>query len=109
MMDWSKTADETNKVLLDLFFSTWQIWAMLIVFVFAMFLMRLAAEVWIPNYMKQKKLEKKHNQNNSGENNSVDVCPKCGGRLVERSGQFGKFIGCSNYPKCHFTKKSLAE
>ncbi len=34
-----------------------------------------------------------------------DVCPKCGGLLVERNGKFGKFYGCSNYPKCDFTKK----
>ncbi len=26
------------------------------------------------------------------------VCPKCGGQLVERSGKFGRFLGCSNYP-----------
>ena len=32
-------------------------------------------------------------------------CPQCGGMLVERSGKFGKFLGCSNYPKCKFTKK----
>lgn len=29
-------------------------------------------------------------------------CPKCGGDLVLRSGRFGQFIGCSNYPKCRF-------
>ena len=32
-------------------------------------------------------------------------CPKCGGRLVPRSGQYGKFMGCSNYPDCKYTKK----
>ena len=31
------------------------------------------------------------------------VCPRCGGRLVERNGQYGEFYGCSNYPKCKFT------
>ena len=30
-------------------------------------------------------------------------CPLCGGYLVERKGKFGKFYGCSNYPKCRFT------
>lgn len=29
-------------------------------------------------------------------------CPLCGGYLVERKGKFGKFYGCSNYPKCKF-------
>ena len=32
-------------------------------------------------------------------------CPKCGGTLVQRKGKFGDFFGCSNYPKCHFTKQ----
>lgn len=31
------------------------------------------------------------------------VCPRCGGRLVERQGRYGFFFGCSNYPRCKFT------
>ncbi len=31
-------------------------------------------------------------------------CPKCGSPLVVKNGKYGKFIGCSNYPKCRFTK-----
>ncbi|WP_026182515.1 type I DNA topoisomerase [Leeia oryzae] len=27
-------------------------------------------------------------------------CPKCGGPLVLKSGQYGKFLGCKNYPTC---------
>lgn len=27
-------------------------------------------------------------------------CPDCGGPLKIRHGKFGKFIGCTNYPKC---------
>jgi cytochrome c-type biogenesis protein CcmH/NrfF len=33
------------------------------------------------------------------------VCPKCGGRLIERKGKYGQFLGCSNYPRCKFTHK----
>jgi ribonuclease HI len=33
------------------------------------------------------------------------LCPICGGFLKRRSGRFGDFYGCSNYPKCNFTKK----
>lgn len=32
------------------------------------------------------------------------VCPQCAGNLVEKTGRFGKFIACSNYPACKFTK-----
>jgi len=33
------------------------------------------------------------------------ICPKCGGKLVDRTGKYGDFIGCSNYPKCRYTLK----
>lgn len=34
------------------------------------------------------------------------ICPRCGGKLVLRKGPDGKeFLGCSNYPRCKFTKK----
>lgn len=29
-------------------------------------------------------------------------CPQCESPLVIKSGRYGKFIGCSNYPKCKF-------
>ena len=31
------------------------------------------------------------------------ICPRCGGNLLERKGKYGRFYGCSNYPKCTFT------
>lgn len=37
--------------------------------------------------------------------NDPTKCPRCGGQLVERNGQYGKFIGCSNYPRCKYTEK----
>ncbi|MCR5386644.1 MAG: NERD domain-containing protein [Treponema sp.] len=33
-----------------------------------------------------------------------NICPRCGGNLVPRNGKYGSFFGCSNYPKCRFTK-----
>lgn len=33
-----------------------------------------------------------------------DRCPNCGGNLRERNGKFGPFLGCSNYPRCKYTK-----
>lgn len=32
------------------------------------------------------------------------ICPRCGGNLELRDGENGLFLGCSNYPKCKFTK-----
>lgn len=31
------------------------------------------------------------------------ICPQCKSALVERNGKYGRFLGCSNYPKCKFT------
>ncbi len=33
-----------------------------------------------------------------------EKCPQCGSPLVEKTGRFGEFIACSNYPKCKFSK-----
>ncbi len=32
-------------------------------------------------------------------------CPMCQGKLVKRTGKYGEFYGCTNYPKCNFTQK----
>ena len=32
-----------------------------------------------------------------------DKCPECGGEMRRKSGRYGSFWGCSNYPKCRFT------
>jgi ssDNA-binding Zn-finger/Zn-ribbon topoisomerase 1 len=28
-------------------------------------------------------------------------CPKCGAMMRERVGRYGRFLGCSNYPRCN--------
>jgi DNA helicase IV len=41
-----------------------------------------------------------------GGRSSVITCPTCGdGTMVPRSGKFGRFYGCSNFPKCKQTMK----
>ena len=32
-----------------------------------------------------------------------EICPECSGKLLEKTGKFGKFLGCENYPKCKYT------
>ena len=36
---------------------------------------------------------------------SIEVCPECGGWLQTRMGRYGRFLGCTNYPTCRFTRK----
>ena len=33
-----------------------------------------------------------------------EICPNCGSKLVIRTGRFGKFLSCSKFPECKFTK-----
>lgn len=34
-------------------------------------------------------------------------CPLCGAPLVQRTGRYGKFNGCSAFPKCRYIQKKL--
>lgn len=36
-------------------------------------------------------------------------CPLCGHPLVYREGRFGRFIGCSDFPKCRYTEQILVK
>ena len=33
------------------------------------------------------------------------TCPECGADLIYKQGKNGRFIGCSNYPKCKYVQK----
>lgn len=69
------------------------------------------SNIIISNNIEDKALRKQHvkdiltkvNNDKKLENNMI--CSKCGNELVERNGKYGKFIGCSNYPKCKYIKK----
>ena len=38
------------------------------------------------------------------------LCPTCGnGRLSLRTGKFGAFVSCSNYPECRYTRQFAAD
>lgn len=32
------------------------------------------------------------------------VCPECGSKLIEKNGRNGRFIGCTGFPKCKYTR-----
>jgi len=38
-----------------------------------------------------------------------ETCPECGNPLVYRKGKYGKFIACSNFPKCKYIKTEPKE
>lgn len=47
---------------------------------------------------------KKEETSKSDIKDEFGMCPECGGKLIERHGKYGKFVGCSNYPKCKYIK-----
>lgn len=48
---------------------------------------------------------KKVNASSKEKEISDEVCPLCGAQMIVRTGQYGKFLGCSKYPKCKGIKK----
>lgn len=40
---------------------------------------------------------------NSNTNKNIS-CPNCGGHLMERRGEYGVFLGCTNFPRCKYTR-----
>lgn len=38
-----------------------------------------------------------------GNMSDYGTCPNCGGDLVKKSGKYGDFLSCSNFPKCRFS------
>jgi DNA topoisomerase-1 len=44
-----------------------------------------------------------------GDGSDPRACPSCGaGRLSLKTGRFGAFVGCSNYPECKYTRPIAA-
>ncbi len=37
------------------------------------------------------------------------ICDKCGAVMIEKTGRYGKFAACPNYPKCRNTKRIESE
>ncbi|OGK14671.1 DNA topoisomerase I [Candidatus Roizmanbacteria bacterium RIFCSPHIGHO2_02_FULL_37_15] len=58
-------------------------------------------------FQKDLSQKKKDDTKIDVEEEIKEICPSCGSPLVVRYSKFGKFIGCSNYPKCKFTKPYL--
>jgi DNA topoisomerase-1 len=42
-----------------------------------------------------------------GNDPTGEMCPKCGHPLIYKYGQFGKFIGCSDFPNCRYRQGIL--
>ncbi len=50
------------------------------------------------------KAHEKRKQELKLKQSETQKCPLCGGLLIKRVGPYGSFMGCSNYPKCKYTR-----
>ena len=57
-----------------------------------------------PNYPKCKNTKNLDENGNIAEPKQLEVsdvvCSKCGAKMVVKTGRYGKFLACPNYPKC---------
>lgn len=67
----------------------------------------LLLEANVTDKEARKRHVKSVKQNQQRRNISVanGKCPRCGGNLVLRDGRYGRFYGCSNYPRCKYILK----
>ncbi|MFA7364983.1 MAG: type I DNA topoisomerase [Patescibacteria group bacterium] len=65
---------------------------------------------WIPFHSnlenKYKELDK---QKFSPEEESDEVCDKCGAKMIVKTGRYGKFLACSAFPECKNIKSMKKE
>lgn len=61
----------------------------------------------------EKKLKEKYEEVSKEEvthqEKTGQICEKCGGEMIVRMGRYGKFVACSNFPKCKNILKSTKE
>ena len=69
-------------------------------------LTRTRQKVWILVNDKDKSVFVSELQSQFGEEFDKEKfsCPVCEGHLSPKVGKYGKFIGCSNYPECTYTR-----
>jgi len=55
---------------------------------------------------KYKELDK---QKFMPEEESNEICEKCGAKMIIKTGRYGKFLACSDFPECHNIKSMKKE
>jgi len=64
----------------------------------------LLREFWQPFHDLLGTVEKNVQRKDVTQETLDENCPKCGKPLTSRLGKRGKFIGCSGYPECDYTR-----
>jgi DNA topoisomerase-1 len=67
------------------------------------------AGFWQPFKENLDKKEKEISKQALTEEQSDEKCEKCGSPMIIKTGRFGKFLACTNYPECKTTKSMNPE
>jgi DNA topoisomerase-1 len=67
------------------------------------------AKFWVPFKANLDIKEKEISKAELTEEKTDEVCEKCGSPMIIKTGRFGKFLACTNYPECKHTKSLNAE
>ena len=70
------------------------------------FLQELEEDASIRTILRYEKVasEATASTHNKG-STALETCPQCGkGKVRKREGKFGPFMGCSNFPRCNYTR-----
>jgi DNA topoisomerase-1 len=61
-------------------------------------------EFYVPFNKNVKEKDKTLKKSDIVNEESKEICEKCGEKMIIKLGRFGKFLSCSNYPKCKNAK-----
>ena len=64
----------------------------------------LLEEFWQPFINQIKTVDKSVKRSEVTSEEIDEDCPRCGKKLMIRLGRTGRFIGCSGYPECEYTR-----
>jgi len=65
---------------------------------------KLMREFWNPFHELVEDKEQSVSRKDVTQEEMDETCPKCGSKLATRLGRRGRFIGCTAYPECDYTR-----
>ncbi|MBF0448544.1 MAG: type I DNA topoisomerase [Magnetococcales bacterium] len=69
----------------------------------------LLKEFWSPFKKQIDEKDKTTSKSQVTTEETDELCPECGKNLQIKLGRYGRFMACSNYPECKFTRNILKE
>jgi DNA topoisomerase-1 len=69
----------------------------------------LLEQFWGPFHADLKKAEVLMEEVEIADEESDEICDKCGRRMVIKQGRYGRFLACPGFPECRNTKPLLKE